>query len=136
LNLTHAESAETFAGRYSGPGQSQGFWQGLLAEFGPEDLRAWAAEAGIETFVASTGRVYPREMKAAPLLRRWRLRLLDLGVQFAMHHRWIGLRPGHPWRLDFENPNPGSGDATSVDADAVILAMGGGSWPDTGSDGR
>jgi len=100
-------------------------------------LRAWAAEAGIETFAASTGRVYPREMKAAPLLRRWRLRLGDLGVRFAMNHRWVGLRTGHPWMLDFETAAPSdSGGIASVEADAVILAMGGGSWPGTGSDGR
>jgi uncharacterized flavoprotein (TIGR03862 family) len=135
LNLTHAEGLEIFAERYTGPGQPPGFWQALLAEFGPEDLRAWAAEAGIETFVASTGRVYPREMKAAPLLRRWRLRLGDLGVRFAMHHRWVGLRPGNPWTLDFKTANSDGGSVTSVDADAVILAMGGGSWPETGSDG-
>jgi len=136
LNLTHAEAPEFFAARYTGPGQPPEFWRMLLAEFGPEDLRAWAVEAGIETFAASTGRVYPREMKAAPLLRRWRLRLGDLGVRFAMRHRWVGLRTGHPWRLDFEVPNSDSVVVTSVDADAVILAMGGGSWPDTGSDGR
>ena len=136
LNLTHAEPVEIFAARYSGPAQPQGFWEALLAEFGPEDLRVWAAQAGIETFAASTGRVYPREMKAAPLLRRWRLRLGDLGVRFAMHHRWVGLRQGNPWRVDFETPNSAGDGAVSVDVDAVILAMGGGSWPDTGSDGR
>jgi uncharacterized flavoprotein (TIGR03862 family) len=136
LNLTHAEPPEIFAARYTGPGQPAGFWEALLAEFGPEDLRSWAAEAGIETFVASTGRVYPREMKAAPLLRRWRLRLGELGVRFAMHHRWVGLWPGHPWRLDFKTANADGGGGVSVAADAVILAMGGGSWPDTGSDGR
>jgi len=136
LNLTHAEAPEVFAARYAGQGQPPGFWRELLAEFGPEELRAWAAEAGIETFVASTGRVYPQEMKAAPLLWRWRLRLRDLGVRFAMHHRWVGLRPGNPWRLDFEVANPGEGERISVEADAVILALGGGSWPDTGSDGR
>jgi uncharacterized flavoprotein (TIGR03862 family) len=135
LNLTHAEAPEVFAARYAGPGQPSGFWEALLAEFSPEDLRRWAAEMGIETFAASTGRVYPREMKAAPLLRRWRLRLGELGVQFAMHHRWVGLRPGNPWRLDFEIANP-HGGGVSVEADAVIFAMGGGSWPDTGSDGK
>jgi uncharacterized flavoprotein (TIGR03862 family) len=136
LNLTHAEEAETFAGRYSGPGQPPGFWEALLAEFGPEDLRAWAAEAGIETFVASTGRVYPREMKAAPLLRRWRLSLGALGVRFAMQHRWVGLRSGDPWGLDFEIANGGDEETANADWDAVILAMGGGSWPETGSDGQ
>jgi hypothetical protein len=139
LNLTHAEAPETFATRYIGPRQPADFWKTILAEFTPEDLRAWAAGMGIETFAASTGRVYPREMKAAPLLRRWRQRLGDLGVRFAMHHRWVGLRPGNPWRLDFKTGNTGTleiAGAASADADAVIFAMGGGSWPDTGSDGR
>ena len=85
----------------------------------------------METFAASTGRVYPRELKAAPLLRRWVQRLRGLGVKFAMHHRWSGLRRDGSWRLDFQTPD---GLRTFV-ADAVILALGGGSWPETGSDG-
>jgi len=106
----------------------EGFWQSRIAEFGPGQLRAWAADLGVETFAASTGRVYPREMKAAPLLRAWIRRLRGAGVRFAMHHRWQG------WKGDaliFETPD-GVGEEC---ADAVVLALGGGSWPETGSDG-
>ncbi len=127
LNLTKSEPAEVFSTRYLDAGR----WPKLIADFDPAALREWAAGLGIETFVASTGRVYPREMKAAPLLRRWVQRLRGLGVKFALHHRWTGLVPGRPLRLDFlagEKP-------ISVEADAVVLALGGASWPETGSDG-
>src|SRR5262249_31315215 len=96
--------------------------------FDADALRAWAVELGVETFAASTGRVYPRELKGAPLLRRWVQRLRQLGVRFATHHRWCGLQRGERWKLDFV-------ERDSCEADAVILALGGGSWPDTGSDG-
>ena len=128
LNLTHAEPREKFATRYSAPAD---LWPELLADFDGDALRAWAGGLDVETFAATTGRVYPRALKAAPLLRRWVQRLRELGVQFAMHHRWIGLRPGARWQVDFR-----VGDETrTVEADAVILALGGGSWPETGSDG-
>jgi len=131
LNLTRLEPAEVFATRYSGPGQSAEFWPQRLAELAPAGVQTWAAELGIETFAASTGRVYPRDLKAAPLLLRWVRRLRQLGVQFAVHHRWTGLTPGAPLRLHFSTPD----DTRTADADAVILALGGGSWPETGSDG-
>ncbi len=128
LNLTKAEPHDLFATRFSDPAR----WPALLAECDAAALRAWAAGLGIETFAASTGRVYPREMKAAPLLRRWVARLRASGVHFAMRHRWTGLRKGARWQLDFV----GEGDRPiTAEADAVILALGGGSWPDTGSDG-
>ncbi|HEY2341624.1 MAG TPA: TIGR03862 family flavoprotein [Chthoniobacteraceae bacterium] len=133
LNLTKEESPELFASHYSGPNQPPQFWSALIAEFGPEALRKWAADLGTETFVASTGRVYPRELKAAPLLRRWLQRLRERDVRFAMHHRWTGLQPeGARWRSFFQTPD---GDRY-FDADAVILALGGGSWPETGSNGH
>ena len=75
LNLTHGEGLEQFASRYAGPGQPAGFWAEVLAEFGPAEMRRWAADLGIETFQAGGGRVYPTGMKAAPLLRRWVQRL-------------------------------------------------------------
>ena len=131
LNLTHAETPDHSKTRYSGTGQPVGIWQSLLADFGPEAMRDWAAGLGIETFQATSGRVYPREMKAAPLLRRWVGRLRDLGVAFAMNHRWTGLRHGNPITLDFETP----GGLRSTAADAVAPALGGASWPQTGSDG-
>ena len=132
LNLTRAEPREKFATRYHGPEQPAGIWGAMLGRFDGEALRGWAAELGVETFVASTGRVYPRALKAAPLLRRWLQRLRIRGVRFAMHHRWTGLRPGAPLTLEFEV----NGAPKTATADAVILAMGGGSWPETGSDGR
>ncbi len=128
LNLTHSEAFERFVSRYTGPGQPAGIWDGLLADFDSAALRKWAAELGVGTFQASSGRVYPKALKAAPLLRRWIARLKELGVRFEMNHRWTGLTPGTPHRLEFEN-------GASVEADAVIFALGGGSWPQTGSDG-
>lgn len=131
LNLTHSEPNDLFVSRYSGPGQPAEFWPDALAEFNSEALRKWAADLGIETFAATSGRVYPREMKAAPLLRRWVHRLRESGVQFALRHRWVGLRRGAQWSVDFQVAE----ENRTVAADAVILALGGGSWPETGSDG-
>ena len=128
LNLTNDESRERFVARYGEPSR---LWDSLIADFDGQALRDWAAGLGVETFAASTGRVYPRELKAAPLLRRWVQRLRELGVRFAVHHRWTGLRREAAWMLDFQTPD---GPRTHA-ADAVILAMGGGSWPETGSDG-
>jgi uncharacterized flavoprotein (TIGR03862 family) len=82
----------------------------------------------VETFQAKNGRIYPREMKAAPLLRRWIARLRDMGVRFEMNHRWAGIIPGAPHVLEFSN-------GTVLEADAVVFALGGASWPQTGSDG-
>ncbi len=131
LNLTHVEPRERFAARYTGPGQPEGFWPTLLAEFDADALRQWAGDLGVETFAATSGRVYPRELKAAPLLRRWVQRLRAAGVRFALRHRWTGLRPGAQWRVDFQVER----EIRTVEADVVILALGGGSWPETGSDG-
>lgn len=131
LNLTKAEPREAFVRNYLAPGAEAQLWPSLIADFDSDTLRAWAAGLGVETFAASTGRVYPREMKAAPLLRRWVQRLRDLGVGFSMGHRWVGLRPGSPHHVDFL----AGGHSRTVEADAVILALGGGSWPNTGSDG-
>ena len=128
LNLTHGEANEHFVTRYSGPDQPEEIWQGLIADFDSTALRAWAAGLGVETFQATSGRVYPRALKAAPLLRRWIERLRGLGVQFEMNHRLISLTPGPPYSLGFAN-------GTTATADAVILALGGGSWARTGSDG-
>jgi uncharacterized flavoprotein (TIGR03862 family) len=131
LNLTHGEDLSRFVTRYAGPGQPEGFWENLLASFTPADLREWAAGLGIETFEQRTGRVYPKEMKAAPLLRRWVERLRGLGVTFGMKHRWTGLKPGPPYELEFAIDE----ERRTFTADAVILALGGASWPVTGSDG-
>jgi uncharacterized flavoprotein (TIGR03862 family) len=128
LNLTHEEPREAFIARYSGPPKR---WASLIDEGNSEALRGWAAGYGVETFVASTGRVYPRELKAAPLLRRWVQRLRGLGVRFVLHHEWVGLEHGGNWTLKFQ----AAGELQTETADRVILALGGASWPETGSTG-
>lgn len=131
LNLTKSEPLEIFLRSYEGPGLPADLWSTLLTAFDPSALRTWAAGLGVETFAASTGRVYPREMKAAPLLRRWVQRLRSQGVAFALHHLWTGLhREDGSIRLDFSTPD----GPRSVHPRAAVLAMGGGSWPQTGSD--
>ena len=126
LNLTHAEPADIFVTRY---GARAAQLQPLLAGFGPAALRAWAEELGIETFVGSSSRVFPKDMKAAPLLRAWLHRLRGAGVHFHMRHRWLGWTDDGALR--FSSP---VGEAL-VQADAVLLALGGGSWARLGSDG-
>lgn len=128
LNLTHGEKTERFVKRYDGPEQPEDIWRGLLADFDAAALREWAGGLGVETFQASSGRVYPKALKAAPLLRRWIARLKSHGVRFEMNHRWCGITPGSSQRLEFEN-------GAVFEADSVIFALGGGSWPQTGSDG-
>lgn len=128
LNLTHGEPVDRFVTRYSGPDQPPEIWGGLIADFPPSALRDWAGGLGVETFQATSGRVYPQALKAAPLLRRWVERLRGLGVQFAMHHRLTALTPGPPFQLGFAH-------GATATADAVLLALGGASWKETGSDG-
>jgi len=127
MNITHAEPAATFLSRY---GARQAQIKPLLDEFGPEALREWAHGLGIETFVGSSGRVFPAEMKAAPLLRAWLHRLRKAGVHFHMRHRWCGWAE-EDGALRFTTPR----DEINVRADAVVLALGGGSWARLGSDG-
>lgn len=128
LNLTHGEDFERFITRYSGPQPAADMWRGLISEFSPQDLREWAVRLGCETFQARTGRVYPKALKAAPLLRAWVSRLKSLGVEMRMDHRLVSLTPGRPTTLGFSN-------GAEFTADAVVFALGGGSWPQTGSDG-
>jgi uncharacterized flavoprotein (TIGR03862 family) len=133
LNLTNTEDAGLFLERYTGPELPRELWTRILASFDANAVRAWADGLGIETFAATTGRVYPREMKAAPLLRRWVRRLRESGVEFRLHHRLTGIeRTEEGLRLVF---GASTGDTRNVIADAAILALGGGSWPETGSDG-
>jgi uncharacterized flavoprotein (TIGR03862 family) len=130
LNLTKEEPVEVFATHYPGEGAAR--WADLIRECGPAEVRAWAAGLGVETFVASTGRVYPRELKAAPLLRRWVRRLHGARVTFAMGHRFEAIEVSDAGcRVAFRE----GAALVRHDADAVILALGGGSWPQTGSDG-
>ncbi len=126
LNLTHSEAAEPFLSRY---GERSAQLQPLLAAFGPAELRAWAQALGVETFVGSSGRVFPKDMKAAPLLRAWLQRLRAAGVKFSMRHRWLGW--AEDGSLTFSTPT----GPVQVQADAVVLALGGGSWARLGSDG-
>jgi uncharacterized flavoprotein (TIGR03862 family) len=127
LNITHAEPWQGFIARY---GAARENLEPLLADFPPDTLREWIHGLGIETFVGSSGRVFPKEMKAAPLLRGWLRRLREGGAVLHMRHRWVGWDET-TGALRFTTPQ---GDL-SVIADAVVLAMGGGSWPQLGSDG-
>jgi len=126
LNLTHSEAADRFVARYGARRSEVGAW---LDDFGPRQLRGWAQELGIATFVGSSGRVFPQEMKAAPLLRAWLHRLRAAGVVFHARHRWLGW--DGEGALRFATP---AGEK-KVGAGATVLALGGGSWAKLGSDG-
>lgn len=152
LNLTHAEPRPAFVRRYragaldhrdgfaqvepaslgptagAGPDGRVGHLPGLAA-FGPDEVRAWASELGVPTFVGTSGRVFPLEMKAAPLLRAWLQRLRRQGVRFHMRHRWLGFAPDGALRMACV-----SGDRLLHPA-VVVLALGGASWSRLGSDG-
>ncbi len=130
LNLTHSEGFDDFAARY---GARRAEVEALLRRFDPQALRGWAAGLGIDTFVGSSGRVFPVGMKAAPLLRAWLHRLRDLGVQFHMRHRCLGFVDTAQGALVLRFDTP-QGEA-QVRAGAVVLALGGASWPRLGSDG-
>ena len=125
MNITHSEPFDKFLSRY---GSRRAYIKPMLDTFGPEALRAWARNLGIETFVGSSGKVFPVDMKAAPLLRAWLHRLRANGVSFYMRHQWLGWDDG---MLRFLTP---AGEA-KVRADAVVLALGGGSWARLGSTG-
>ena len=125
LNLTHSETDEKFLSRY---GARRAQIAPLLASLGSHTLRIWARGLGIDTFVGSSGRVFPTDLKAAPLLRSWLRRLRKSGVQFHVRHRWTGWDEQGVLRFSMPEGN------RFVQADAVILALGGGSWPQLGSD--
>ena len=134
LNLTHSEAADQFVIRY---GKSQSDIQSMLDAskdgFGANEVRQWATGLGIDTFVGTSGRVFPKDMKAAPLLRAWlhRLRHPTTGVpvQFHMRHKWTGWNAAG--ELMFDAPE----GTTSMACSSVILALGGASWKRLGSDG-
>ena len=166
LNLTHAEPFEAFATRY---GSRRAQIEPMLERFGADVLRAWAQDLGVTTFVGSSGRVFPTDLKAAPLLRAWLARLRAAGVRFHMRHRWVGWqRLGDDENVDTnddtkddtkddtnddtrDDTSSRTGDRTGTgvarlsfyapaglvecNADAVVLALGGASWPQLGSDG-
>ena len=126
MNLTHSEPMEPFLARY---GARRDALAPVIERFDPAALRAWAAALGIDTFVGTSGRVFPTDMKAAPLLRAWLHRLRTMGVRFHMRHKWRGW--DDQGALHFDTPQ---GNAT-VRANAMVLALGGGSWARLGSDG-
>ena len=126
LNLTHSEPPATFNARY---GDRATALEPMLADLGGAEMRQWAESLGVDTFVGSSGRVFPKDMKAAPLLRSWLHRLRASGVQFFMRHRWLGWADNGALR--FSTP---LGEQL-VQVDAVVLALGGGSWSRLGSDG-
>ena len=123
LNLTHSEGLEAFLSRYRGMPLGS-----MVEAFPPASLRAWCEDLGQETFVGSSGRVFPKSLKASPLLRAWLRRLSELGVQPRLRHRWTGWRGD---ALAFDAPD----GPIEVVHDATILALGGASWAKLGSDG-
>lgn len=126
LNLTHSEPLDLFVTRY---GARQADMAPLLAQFGAPEVRAWAQDLGVPTFVGTSGRVFPSDLKAAPLLRAWLQRLRGQGVQFHMRHRFEG------WASDGSLQFGAPAGKVAVNASAVVLALGGASWARLGSDG-
>ena len=126
LNLTHSDELSRFASRYGARQPQAAQWLDALS---PKALRTWAQELGVDTFVGTSGRVFPTDLKAAPLLRAWLHRLRQSGVVFHMRHRWLGWDAAGALR--FVSPQ----GERSVDARATLLALGGASWQRLGSDG-
>jgi len=127
MNITHSEPLPAFIGRY---GHRRDWVAGWLGDIGPAALRDWIHALGIETFVGTSGRVFPTDMKAAPLLRAWLRRLRALGVTLHTRHRWLGWHPDGTLRVR------GPAGELRVPARATVLALGGASWPRLGSDGH
>jgi uncharacterized flavoprotein (TIGR03862 family) len=127
LNLTHSEPLPTFTTRY---GESQTWMKAVLAGFTPEELQAWVIGLGQELFIGSSGRVFPKAMKASPLLRAWLARLSDLGVSFVLGAKWQGWNAGG--EVMFARSD---GSVLTTQPDATVLALGGASWAKLGSDG-
>jgi uncharacterized flavoprotein (TIGR03862 family) len=125
LNLTHSEALPQFLSRY---GDAAPALRQAIKAFPPERLCAWSEEMGEPTFVGSSGRVFPKSFKTSPLLRAWLRRLNELGVRFALRHRWTGWDDAG--RLRFVRGN----EEIALEADATVLALGGASWPRLGSD--
>jgi uncharacterized flavoprotein (TIGR03862 family) len=126
LNLTHSEDLPQFLTRY---GKAEPHLRRAIETFSPRLLRDFSAELGEQTFIGSSGRVFPKAMKASPLLRAWLRRLDDLGVRIAPRHRWKG------WDADGKLVFETADGVTLVGSDATVLALGGASWPRLGSDG-
>lgn len=127
LNLTHSEPLDQFLARYR---EATPHLRDAIEAFSPDTLRAWSEGLGQPTFVGSSGRVFPQAFKASPLLRAWLRRLDQLGVRFALRHRWTGWSANGD--LQFEAPE----GLTSLTPDATVIALGGASWPRLGADGN
>ncbi len=134
LNLTNGEVWSAFMEKYSGTALPKPLWKSILDQFDNQALRKWAAELGIETFEASSGKVFPKPIdgviRAAPLLRRWVEKLRSLGVVFKTRHQWLGFDSDGHATFEYE------GQHLSTQHHTTILALGGASWPQTGSDGK
>ena len=126
LNLTHSEGFDAFASRYGARREHLEPW---LQNWGANELQAWVKDLGFDTFVGTSGRVFPTDMKAAPLLRAWLVRLKAQGVVFHMRHRWLG------WSADGLVDFQTEAGQRQVQCKALVLATGGGSWARLGSDG-
>lgn len=126
MNITHSEPYPAFVGRY---GERRDALDALLRDFDGQALRQWIHGLGIETFVGTSGRVFPTDMKAAPLLRAWLKRLREAGVVIHTRHRWLGWTAEGALRIGYPQGE------RHVHAQAVVLALGGGSWARLGSDG-
>ncbi|MEP7762877.1 TIGR03862 family flavoprotein [Sanguibacter sp. 25GB23B1] len=128
LNITHSEDADRFVGRY---GESADRLGPMLERFAAQDLRDWCGSLGEETFVGSSGRVFPKAFRATPLVRAWLARLAELGVRIETRHRWTGWTDEHD-ALRLTGPDSGE---IEVASDVAVFALGGASWPRLGSDG-
>lgn len=130
MNITHAENYADFVSRY---GNASPWLKPMLDDFTPENLRSWIHELGVETFIGTSNRVFPKDMKAAPLLRAWLHRLRSQGVSIHPRHRWQGWQMENDKKIwCFSMPD----GEKQEHFDAVILALGGASWPRLGSDGQ
>ncbi len=129
MNITHSEEIDLFISRYS---HGKAFIESHILNFTPSNLRDWLSNLGIDTFVGTSGRVFPIEMKAAPLLRLWLHRLRSMGVKFYMRHKWVGWCIDNKITLNFSTSN----GVIHKEYDAVLLALGGASWPKLGSTGE
>lgn len=125
MNITHAEAYEVFVTRY---GKAGAALRPMLDAFGPQQVRDWVHSLGVDTFVGSSGRVFPTDMKAAPMLRAWLHQMREDGVRVHTRHRWLGWN-GNALRI------AGPDGEVAVECDAVVLALGGASWARLGSDG-
>ena len=126
LNVTHSEPIEWFAGRYDHPER----WNALLERFSPDALREWFKKLGVETFVGTSGRVFPRNIRTPMILELWLERLDSLGVDFQVGRRFHQMLGSGPYDLVFQRGKK----YQLVTADVVVFALGGASWPQTGSD--